>query len=326
VSERPVLPKYSSIDLEKAAGRRESETRQLEARLSRLPLYVKSADSISYTVPIEPRRRQELPASMQALKSVKLIVPALYNLEPCRLELPGMDSKDVSILQENFREFVLQSPEMSLFAIVNRLAQTMHSMVLPSTASTKDEETARDNHRDDLLKETERSGQTSEAPRIGDKSHIIVIPRPPEWSQGVEDGEDSNSDDLSDASELLEEPSSGEEGAVHAETAGSTGPERGILMSFPNLELYGIELLELVSLSITIRCDRCKETVDVNNIGNHTEKDASAVKSVVCKKCSNQMGVGLFNLFRPSRLTSTKLRPRLPYGFDACELYQSRVS
>ncbi|KAK5142451.1 hypothetical protein LTR04_002235, partial [Oleoguttula sp. CCFEE 6159] len=48
---------YSTEQKALAEAKRESEVRQLEARLGRLPLFSKSSDGIAFTIPIEPRQR-----------------------------------------------------------------------------------------------------------------------------------------------------------------------------------------------------------------------------------------------------------------------------
>jgi hypothetical protein len=136
-----------------------------------------------------------------------------------------------------------------------------------------------------------------------DRSHLITIPRPPEWS--VEDGdhydsEDSYSYDSGDESD--EEEYAKEDAMADLQPS---GPERGIMLSLPFLELHGIELLELVSLSLTIKCDRCKTTTDVQNIKN-SSGDSSAIRSESCRKCANAMDIG--NLLDHQRVCI-----RLPY-------------
>jgi hypothetical protein len=63
------------------------------------------------------------------------------------------------------------------------------------------------------------------------------------------------------------------------------------MLSLPFLELHGIELLELVSLSLTIKCDRCKTTLDVLNIKN-SSGNLSGVRSESCRKCANALDIG----------------------------------
>ena len=63
------------------------------------------------------------------------------------------------------------------------------------------------------------------------------------------------------------------------------------------MELYGIELLQLVSLSITIKCDRRKNTIDVSNIKDTGKRDGTGTRSETCKKCANSLGIS--NGLRP---------------------------
>ena len=116
----------------------------------------------------------------------------------------------------------------------------------------------------------------------------MVIPRPPEWNvadrgQESDDSDSSRSYDSGDEFTDIEE----EEKESHVLETVPEGPERGMSLAFPLLELYGIEILELVSLSITVKCDRCKETMDVSNI--HA---ASTARSESCKKCARPLTIG----------------------------------
>jgi hypothetical protein len=322
-------PMYSSEQLENARARRASETRQLEARLSRLPLFSKSTNGTQYTIPIEPRQRERLPASIQAIKVVNLIVPEMYNLEPCKIEVSGIEGKEVLNLQENFKTYATRNTNASLFAMVNLLAQNMNSMIEPSSITPDHNESTMPDIQGGASHVGVREPiKPKLADNINDKSHIIVIPRPPEWAQNNQADEDSDSDSLlSFDSEDNEEGRSGDESHAHAQINETSGPERGILMSFPHLELYGIELLELVTLSITVKCARCKETTDVNGIHKLSDGDISALKNVVCKKCSNQMGIGLYLLSYMSHTLDTPLilSARVSYGFNACKLRESGI-
>jgi hypothetical protein len=290
----PPAPVFTPEQLTQARSKREADVRQLEARLGRLPQYHKSPDGLGFTLPVEPRKRGDLPVSLRAIKTVKLIVPELYNLEPCRVQLQGVDGQDATHLENSFRLRALENANLTLVAHINYFSQNMHTMATkPSQAKTPDvvpfikaeEPTA-----------TPQADPHPEAPKfaadgasLDDRSHIITIPRPPEWSVGVDDdygSDDSFSYDSGDESDE-------EEDTEDIATADSqpSGPERGIMLSLPFLELHGIELLELVSLSLTIKCDRCKTTVDVPNIKN-SPGDSSGVRSESCRKCANAMDIG----------------------------------
>lgn len=82
------------------------------------------------------------------------------------------------------------------------------------------------------------------------RSHIVTIPRPPEWSVPQADSAESESDKSDEESH--------EEALDHEEqqAAPYAGPERGTATSLPHHELYGIGILELFSPSITIKCTR----------------------------------------------------------------------
>ncbi|RMZ33886.1 hypothetical protein D0859_01986 [Hortaea werneckii] len=87
------------------------------------------------------------------------------------------------------------------------------------------------------------------------------------------------------------------------EDVSGTPAEKGILLSFPNLELHGIELLEVSSLSITIKCERCKDTMDVHRLRNYSG-NASAMRQETCKKCAITMAVG----FRSDMIHANSVR------------------
>lgn len=307
--ERPLPPQpaYSPEDKARAKVRRDQETRQLEARLGRLPQFTSLADG-TFVVPIEPRRRSALPIALQAIKTVKLLVPELYPLQPCTIELMGIDKQDAMPAQQAFEDRARQFVQMSLLNHVNYFSQNMHSMAhacVQSEQSPNPQEQSLSGQMKDLAVQDSAAQESSAATgadassaAIGtdtndDRSHIITIPRPPEWSRNDADDEDDedSSDSYSDDSDSDGEVEGG--GSDHlGESSQTSGPERGITMSFPHLELYGIELLELVNLSLTIRCTRCKDTMDAKNVKNNANADYNGIRSESCKKCANPMGIG----------------------------------
>jgi hypothetical protein len=119
---------YTAEQLTQARSKRENDVRQLEARLGRLPQYSKSADGVGYTIPVEPRKREELPISLQAIKTIKLLVPELYNLNPCRIQLQGVNGQDATHLEESFFQRAVENGNLTLVAHVNYLSQNMHTM------------------------------------------------------------------------------------------------------------------------------------------------------------------------------------------------------
>ncbi|KAL1649462.1 hypothetical protein SLS58_001517 [Diplodia intermedia] len=312
-SERPppLQPAYGPEQRAQAKARRGQETRQLEARLGRLPQFSTLADG-AFIVPVEPRRRAALPIALQAIKTVRLMVPELYPLQPCRIELMGVDRHDAMPVQQAFEDRAVQFANMSLLNHVNYFSQNMHSMAqappAKSDGSPKAQEQGVARQMEELSVQHHPAAEASSAASgaeadsktkadpADDRSHIITIPRPPEWT--VPGSDNGNDDEDSYDSYPDESDSDGEaEGGASDHAGGSSQTlslERGITLSLPHLELYGIELLELVNLCLTIKCTRCKDTMDVNNIRNNANADYTGIRSESCKKCAYPLGIGTF--------------------------------
>lgn len=278
---------FSPEQLRLASERREAETRQLEARIGRLHLFFKSSDGIAFTVPITPRKFQNLPVPLQAVKTVKLFVPLLYPLQHCRIEIQGVSREAAKNTEEGFEKKVKESPATTLMGHVNNLAQNMY--LLATQPLEQPEAAAADLPDVASLSVNERTPEKDIRPARGDeedRSHLKFIPRPPEWAA-------QNEEEMSTDSEYSDSYDSGDEdedgGAavdlIPEASTSATAPERGISLSFPILELYGIELLELVSLCITIKCERCKDTMDFNNLRDNANRSES------CKKCAMPLGI-----------------------------------
>ena len=276
---------YTPEQLRTASQRREAEISQLEARLGRMPLFSKSSDGIAYTVPITPRKHADLPVPLQGVKKIKLFVPLLYPLQPCRIELQDV-SRDAARITEKGFERKVKGDEGTLMGHVNWLAQNMHVLateVIEEPAVKADLQQPAPLKVDEVAKEEKVESTTKDG---DDRSHIKVIPRPPEWFGDNDAGDESSDSEYSDSYDSGDEDEDGG-AALEAvpERQSTDGPERGISLSFPSLELYGIELLELASLSITIKCERCKDTMDINNLRDKVQKSES------CKKCAMPLSV-----------------------------------
>lgn len=287
-SPEPVIS-FTAQEKEEAKKRRDLETRQLESRMKRLPLFKMSYDGIAYTLPIEPKRRPDLPVVLQAVKAITLFVPLLYPLQPCRIKLEGLDVPESKPVEVGFLQRAVEQKGTSLTGHVNYLAQNMHNfaktkleakpvVALPVQPPAPEEPQPLLNH--------------VEGHQDPDRSHIQYITRPPEWdiidSDEVSDSDDVDSydtgDETSDEGGGVEVP---KEDQLESESfkPPTQNPERGTAISFPFLELYGIELLEVVSLSITVRCDRCRDVTEVKGL-----KDGIA-KSESCKKCASPLRI-----------------------------------
>ncbi|OAF61965.1 hypothetical protein VC83_01541 [Pseudogymnoascus destructans] len=114
----------ASLLAEEAQAKRNSETRQLKARLGRLPLYKKSGDGIAYTLLVEPRKPGELPVPLRSIKTIVLFVPLLYPLQNCRITLEGVKPEDAKATEAEER--AKKEKDTTLMGHVNFMAQNMH--------------------------------------------------------------------------------------------------------------------------------------------------------------------------------------------------------
>ncbi|KAF3388527.1 hypothetical protein F1880_003690 [Penicillium rolfsii] len=286
-----VAPNYTFEQKAQAEKRRSMETKQLEARLGRLPLFQKRSET-AFNIPIQPAKHDRLPRSLQAVKTVKLIVPSLYPLEQSSIEIQGVDSPEARSVEAGFVQWFNKNSQMNLVSQINYLASNMHNF-----AKTPLPEVAEQAQHEHLQVEEDTSATQSEAgvplEATGDKPHLHVIPRPPEWFAP----EQQSGSDMTDESSYEEESEEYEENDMDSEEGGAPVPAaldtrgRGVALSFPFLELYGIELLEVSHLAITIKCERCKESMDIKNVPQLADpKDVPKIES--CKKCANSMSIG----------------------------------
>ncbi|KUJ12318.1 uncharacterized protein LY89DRAFT_652748 [Mollisia scopiformis] len=273
---------FTSQQKSEALKTREAETRQLEARMGRLPLYKKSGDGIAYTLPLEPRRRNELPVVLQAVKTTTLFVPLLYPLQPCRIGFEGIDGDAPKSVEAGFLQRATEQ-KATLMAQVNYLASNMYILAKNPLATPPVKAP-------EPIATTITQAPTTEGHQDPERSHIQYISRPPEWE--VIDHEDVSDADTDDLYSYDTGDSSDQGGGVevtHEAEAGpaqpAPNPERGTAISFPFIELYGIELLEVVNLNITVKCERCKETTEVKSL------KTGITKSESCRKCATPLSI-----------------------------------
>ena len=283
-------PVHTPEQLAAAKAKREADVRQLVARMGRLPLFKAQADRKSFTIPVDPRKRDQLPEPIRAMKFVSLDVPELYNLEPCHVRVEGLSVEQNLSLNQTFEKLAVDNSGFSLVALMNYLAQNLHTMI--STPAQPPPAVAADPGMETQEKEGSNVhvGTLLEA-RDADRPPIVMIPRPPEWSV-VDDGDDSSEDSASDESNDESEDDGQETDTVIPTSSESRGPERGIMLSFPHLELHGIELLELVSLGLTVKCERCKDLLDVTKLRNNETGDGRGARAESCKKCASSLSIG----------------------------------
>ncbi|KAI6894348.1 hypothetical protein KC318_g11963 [Hortaea werneckii] len=307
-SKQPVV--FTPQQKDEARSKRQSHARQLEARFSRMPSFVKSSDGQSYVLPLESPKKSTWPQSLQSLRSFRLIVPEAYPLESAFIVLES-DSSEARDVEAAFTRLPGKIAGATLTQLVNHLVLHISSMAAES--SSLDEEgfkTAQDAQKpsSDVEKPTTSDPPSEQASHVdSDRPHLHVIPRPPEWENPQHETADESEDTDSETSEAEGDSShsdhESEDQRLRDQDVSGTPAEKGVLLSFPNLELHGIELLEVSSLSITIKCERCKDTMDVHRLRNYSG-DASAMRQETCKKCAITMAVG----FRSDMIHANSVR------------------
>lgn len=280
-------PSYTKDQIGAAKARRATEVRQLEARMGRMPTYRRSPDGIVYTLPIEPKRRSELPPGLQGVQTLHLIIPLIYPLQNLRVQLNEVNSDDAEPLEDIFSEKAAEQQHMTLMSHLNYLAQNLHKLAKQAQAQVQARAQAEAAKAEALqgtvaAQEVEED-DTRKSVVSGEKSHIQVIARPPEWSLVY--GDDDSTDEDTDPED------EGQGGVVlgaedsEAVPVITDTPERGTMMSFPSIELHGIEIIQVSILSLSVKCERCKTLNDAGGLKPDVEKPLS------CKKCASPMAV-----------------------------------
>lgn len=284
-------PVFTAEEKAQAEKRRATETKQIDARLNRLPLFQKLPDGVSFIIPIQPTKLDRLPAPLRSVKTVKLVVPQSYPLEPSSIELQGVGRSDALPVEAGFSRWAKENANLNLMSQINYLASNMHSFAktpLEAPASIVSETPKPDSN---IPQEPPQATGTKPAAESEDRPHLHVIPRPPEWT--IDDTASGSDDDITDESFSEDDSEDDEDGGAPVPEPTEPTTERGVALSFPSLEFYGIELLELIALSITIKCERCKELMDVKNVPQTKDKsDAFSPRVETCKKCTNSMSIG----------------------------------
>lgn len=289
------VERFTPQQKEEAQSKRQADIRQLVARLGRLANFKQSADGVAFTVPFQPVKKDGIPDSIRNQSTIRLIVPELYNLHPCRIEIAGNDDPKARNIELSFKERAIAEKQATLMTHINYLSQHSAAMSVPKAGSAHVEPV--ELLKDDIAQIVEPITTASYDNQAidNDKPHVKFIPRPPEFVAGNNEGEED--DWSSDASLTYDsgddtEDESAEEGGDVSSAPVLSSAERGIMLSFPQMETHGIELLELTSLNIIVKCERCKDTTDVLRLRNNTTGEHVGMKDESCKKCANSLAVG----------------------------------
>ncbi|TKA69850.1 hypothetical protein B0A55_06735 [Friedmanniomyces simplex] len=292
-SQTPAPSPPSEDEIRVAESKRQQHTRQLEARFGRLQAFVKSSDGLTYTLPLDSPKRTTWPASLQGLKSVTLHVPRRYPIQVASIHL-DVNSEESRLVEDAFSRLPETLHEPTLTQLANHLTQHLHEMAINKDSSISQSLPPIEKGVREILQQPKLDAPTVLAKNTvpDDKQHIHIIPRPPEWAQQQDEGDESTSESSS-ADDSSSDEAEAEFPQTEAEmNSGPSAPqERGVLLSFPHAEIYGIELLELTSLNITVKCERCKDTMDVQRLRNATG-NGPEMRQETCKKCASGLAVG----------------------------------
>ena len=285
----PLSIPFTSEQEAQAQTTRALHMRQLEARLGRDPRFSASTDGLKYVVPLQIPKPNRLPLELQSISKASLLVPKLYNLQPCAVRFEALFSPAVQNVEAAFLDYATANPILSLVAKLNHLAQNMHVMASKIAFVGQIEGHREIQEHEKPQAKPHADPEHSRISRVDqEKPHIEFIPRPPEWDRAHSNPEagDSSSDLTTDSDLSYDEDSDKDEGGARVSDADrqpSIPPpssEHTISLTLPNLELHGVELLELPLISVIIRCGRCKETTDFLSVPG-----TSKPKMIPCHKC-----------------------------------------
>ncbi|KAI1623658.1 hypothetical protein EDD37DRAFT_565295 [Exophiala viscosa] len=312
VARAPPAPSWTAQQKADAQTKRQSEIRQLEARMGRLPNFSKNADATFFNIPVQIPKPGRLPADLQPLKEVAMRVPKLYNLEPCTVQLKGISGSETENVQFSFEKHARENPNLTLMAHINHLIQNIHVMVLegPEKSAPPPPPLAvpRSNFEQAIIAGADEVGKEEGMVLDEERPHVRLVSRPPEWDQ--HDDSDGSSETSYDSDDYTESESEDEEnetndGGGAALPATSAPADKGIHLSFPDLELYNIELLTLTSLSISVKCLRCKTPLDIHNIkASNQAQSTVSTRTESCPKCTTPFTVS----FAPEHMHANSSR------------------
>lgn len=288
----PAFARYSDAQLQEAKARRDVELRQIEARLGRSGLFSKAGDGVAFNVPLQIPSQIQLSDNLRAVRDAALIVPEVYPLEPCTIVLRGVSGLEAENVEVAFEKRVVEKPELSLMAHINYLTQNIGKL----SVDTRKKPTIEPRQEAEPEPEPDKEQTKLSASNDGSifdpaRPHLRLVARPPEWDQVY-----NRQVDESATSESESEISSDSEDETEDIVGGTLLPamgavvEKGIQLSFPGLSMTGIELLQIGRLSISARCNRCKEQTDFKGI-DPSRQDTSHVRSEICSKCSATLTV-----------------------------------
>jgi hypothetical protein len=287
-------PSFTAQQILDASKKRQTDIRQLEARMSRASSFHKDEETnrTMFKVPVHIPRSAKLPASLQPLDEIILQVPDSYPLDPCTVQLVGKSGREAQSIENAFEKHARDKCDMTLMAHINFLSQNVQQLLTQQSVSSEPPVRAIEDQPapEQILSPTLQRTANVLGIADEDRPHIVIVPRPVEWDR--HESEESSDDSSSDSEEYTDTDVDDEENMDGGAILPTAPPaESGIHLSLPGLELHGIELLLLVSLSLSVKCLRCKALSEITNIrmdANGATPNPST-RHESCSKCTTPM-------------------------------------
>lgn len=292
----PASPRYLSDELQKAKARRDAEVRQLEARLGRSELFSKADDGIAFNVPLQVPSSSATPASLRSLRETALIVPEVYPLEPCTIVLRGVQGSDAENVEVAFEKRAVEKSDLTLMAHINHLTQNLARLAIDLNpkvvAATVGEQEQEEGNVSPALYTFSEEPATGGAALDPNRPHLRYMARPPEWNNQPQDADSSGTETSDYESENdSDEDIESTAGGAAISSAVTSGVEQGVRLSFPGLDLTGIELLQVTKISLSVKCNRCKEQAEIRNISPAAVDTSNIRRTEICQKCSAMLTI-----------------------------------
>ncbi|KAK3830884.1 MAG: hypothetical protein JOS17DRAFT_685039 [Linnemannia elongata] len=281
----PVQKTYTPAERDQANLQRQKQMNQIQAR------FRSSFESLSPTavnISLESTDKDKMPIKWEGPLWIVLMVPVLYPLEPCDIRL-----------RENGN-----NPEIEIwrarYVFPSFFSSSVKDIPQPAQGSSR----------------PRAAGNFSEIDRTEHKGKLIYVDAPQEprrgnfdtiQDHGVITSDDEDDDDSSESeeessdenhtgpttnnndnrgeddecdSEQEEEEEEEESGSKAGGPVIESAPKRGIEIRMPDLKLDHISLLYCRSLSLLVRCNRCKALIDMPELR----------KWRTCENCQSLLG------------------------------------
>ncbi|KAK7202637.1 hypothetical protein BZA70DRAFT_285633 [Myxozyma melibiosi] len=291
-------PEFTPQQLQEAQKRREREVKQLLVRLPSAKIIRTSTEDDEpdkFAIPFEPpaQLKSELPASLAGLTSFTLVVPKLYWLAPCEVEVDIADREVKDAAENGFKKHASERGEFSLFAHANFFVQNVGKLAVSggseSTAKEDVEQDGEDEYRNppewDILDDDEEEDDDE----YGFDYDSV------DYSEGWEqlNTADAQLKDNGGENRVSDDDDDDEQGAQE-DARKFTPPANATALNLPGIKLLNVAVLECTLLSLVVKCTRCKTEAELRDIRPHASTANSGAHSQTCEKCSSVLAVDSF--------------------------------